>query len=39
VPSEFVGAVIGKKGQTIRNITNDSKVSRYSYTHLLLLTA
>jgi len=29
VPSEFVGAVIGKKGQTIRNITNDSKVSRY----------
>jgi len=29
VPSEFVGAVIGKKGQTIRNITTESKVSRY----------
>jgi len=29
VPSEYVGAVIGKKGQTIRNITDDSKVSRY----------
>jgi len=28
VPSEFVGAVIGKKGQTIRNITDESKVSR-----------
>jgi len=29
VPSEFVGAIIGKKGQTIRNITSDSNVSRY----------
>ena len=26
--SEFIGAVIGKKGQMIRTITTDSKVSR-----------
>lgn len=28
VPSEYVGALIGKKGQTIRNITTASKVTR-----------
>jgi insulin-like growth factor 2 mRNA-binding protein 1 len=28
VPSEYVGAIIGKKGQTIRNITKESEVSR-----------
>ena len=28
VLSEFIGAVIGKKGQMIRTITSDSKVSR-----------
>jgi len=37
VPSEFVGAIIGKKGQTIRNITTDSNVSRYGSVYSLLL--
>jgi len=37
VPSEFVGAIIGKKGQTIRNITSDSNVSRYGSVHSLML--
>jgi len=38
VLSEFIGAVIGKKGQMIRTITTDSKVSRLVlYTLELLL--
>ncbi len=30
MPSEFVGAIIGRKGQTIRNITTQSR-ARYRF--------